>query len=554
MKITKKVVAASLSSVLVLTSGVSPLAVVAQDYNEQNQIYETKDVALKFSSNVIENEEVISFETVVGEEVSNVEITLPDETKTTELNSDYYARENGTYTFLVTYQLGMESEVKTESFSFEVTKIITEEQTETEEIEAEEQTETEEVQTDTDTEEEIRQQETIVPEVTPSTAQKPSDSITFSDDEKERYFIFNAETQTIVGYSADVAAPKNIVIPEQINGIDVLHIGDNAFAGQQLTGLTLNRNLQTIGVNAFQNNIGIQGSLVIPDTVQTIGTNAFEGTTLSEIHISTKLQGAIAGEPWGTVQADTTVYWLDVVKVEPFIFNTTTKTIIKYVGDGGEITIPDQLNVNSTLFPVEAIGNDVFKRKAITAVEFGKNLHTIGASAFEDTKLTSVEIPDNVTTMGRSIFANTPLVEVRLGKGLKAIPIRAFYNNRSLEKINIPEGTLSIGSEAFYNTGTLKEVGIPTTVTTIGSLAFANSGLTSIEIPDSVTSIEHSAFQNARELNVVKLGTGISTLSTRTFSGTGLTSIEIPDSVTTIESEAFASTKLINVEIPDSVT
>ncbi len=69
----------------------------------------------------------------------------------------------------------------------------------------------------------------------------------------EDYFVFNEQTKTIVGYSSDVNAPKAIKILATINGINVEHISTNAFAGQQLTGLSfeLPSNLKSIGSKAF---------------------------------------------------------------------------------------------------------------------------------------------------------------------------------------------------------------------------------------------------------------------------------------------------------------
>lgn len=45
----------------------------------------------------------------------------------------------------------------------------------------------------------------------------------------ESIFIFNAETQTIEGYKEIPVG--HVEIPRQIKGVDVLHIGDEAFYG-----------------------------------------------------------------------------------------------------------------------------------------------------------------------------------------------------------------------------------------------------------------------------------------------------------------------------------
>lgn len=57
------------------------------------------------------------------------------------------------------------------------------------------------------------------------------------------WFEFDKATQTIVQYSQRTEAPRDIVIPNVIDGVEVLHIGENAFAGQQLMSVVLPSNL-----------------------------------------------------------------------------------------------------------------------------------------------------------------------------------------------------------------------------------------------------------------------------------------------------------------------
>ena len=119
-----------------------------------------------------------------------------------------------------------------------------------------------------------------------------------------------------------------------------------------------------------------------------------------------------------------------------FVWDGTT--IVKYVGKGGDVKIPEKCT-------------------------------RIGKWAFSYCGgLTSIEIPSRVMRIG----------------------VYAFYECSNLTSIKLPEGVASIEANTFGQCSGLTSIEIPSSVTSIGDSAFVGcSSLISIKIPSSVTSI-----------------------------------------------------------------
>ena len=255
--------------------------------------------------------------------------------------------------------------------------------------------------------------------------------VTFSDD---------AQLE-IVGYQAfyDCDALKSITIPASVQTID-----EEAFYDcGALTSVIFNEDaqLETIGDYAFENCNNVV-TIEVPSTVSGIGGNAFGG-------IKNVVYYGNAGsryETWGA--------WVRNGYIEDgFLYSDDTKTrLVAYIGDGGEVTIPE------------------------TVV-------TIGDEAFVGCKgLTSVIIPESVEAIGNEAFnrcSNLETVDFSNATGLTTINDGAFMKCTSLESVLLPENLTHIGRNAFNGCSSLAEVSIPDGILTVREDAFANcnSGL-----------------------------------------------------------------------------
>ncbi len=120
-----------------------------------------------------------------------------------------------------------------------------------------------------------------------------------------------------------------------------------------------------------------------------------------------------------------------------------------YVGDGGEVEIPDD---------VTEIGEAAFAKESfrqfmgdVTSVFIPDGVTSIGARAFAGcTELTELRIPDSVTAIGEQVFSGCRMLcSIKLPKNLESIGEEAFKDCKCLAEINLPQSLTSVGKDAF---------------------------------------------------------------------------------------------------------
>ena len=422
-------------------------------------------------------------------------------------------------------------------------------------------------------------------------------------------FTTNNGAITITGFAG---TNRTGVIPNAINGLPVVSIGDKAFFNwfftnsdfrsvtvpnsvtnigysafsgcYGLTNATFGTNVLRIGVSAFVNCKGLT-RIAIPSSVTAVEAQAFQGCS-SLTNVAFADCNALVGQSSFaycsnlaslTFSNSFTVVTngqrgFDIVRKGVYnigswafehcraLNNVTIPASVNFIG-----TAPFQFCTALTSINVDAT-NSLFS--SASGVLFDKNLITL--IEFPAGRSGSYTIPSSVRIIRSfAFYGSTNLTGITIPNAITNIPDHSFHSCSSLSYVSMPDNVNSIGGYSFYGCTSLTNIFVPPSVTSILTSAFAYcTRLTSITV-DPVNSIYQSLngvlFDKTASTLIQypggKIGGygipfGVTTIAGGSFDTcVNLTSVTIPNSVTSLGSFAFRGcTGLTNLTIPDSVT
>ena len=221
----------------------------------------------------------------------------------------------------------------------------------------------------------------------------------------------DGESYTVLGRSREdenYTKYLELVILEQIDGIPVTKLANNAFNFDHLTNIQLPQGLIEIGENALScQNLT---SIILPDTVAIIEKYAFAFSGLESISIP---QGITAIQ---------------------------------------EGAFTHCLNLQTVVLPegIVEIGDEAFMCcNALKTINLPDSLQTIRYRAFYDCQdLRTLELPAGLTSIGEGAFMISGIERIVIPQGVHAIPKQAFYLMNAFE-IYLPDTLTKIETEAF---------------------------------------------------------------------------------------------------------
>ena len=246
---------------------------------------------------------------------------------------------------------------------------------------------------------------------------------------------------TVVG--CDGTCPPNLVIPADLGGYAVRHIGagafysngleslalpssiasigDSAFGANLLTALELPSAVVSIGETAFSNND--LTSLVIPSSVTVIGAGAFEENELTALIIPSSISTIPFGAFYGNLLEQLTIPQ-SVTSIGAFAFSRNSLI---------SLVIPSS---------VSSIGDYAFSNNStLGALTIPASVTIIGDSAFSGGALYSLTLPNSVVSIGYEAFAYNNLVAVAFLGNAPVSGGDVFYGNSSLFRVSRYKGT-----------------------------------------------------------------------------------------------------------------
>ena len=332
------------------------------------------------------------------------------------------------------------------------------------------------------------------------------------------YTLDDANRATITGYNGSAAA---LYIPEEIDGHEVVAIGDGAFKNRtDLKTVMMPDSVTKISGMAFYGCSGL-GNVTLSKNLKSLGSSTFGNCDgLTQIEIPKSLERA--GDDYFASYAPGAFSGCKNLKHISFEEGITEIAYKLFSNCTGleEITIPDTVTTIK--------GNAFYECSNLAKVKLSENLTVIEADAFQEcNSLQNIELPE----------------------GLSEIKDRAFYQCSNLKEIKIPDSVTKIEGSAFYECKKLQNVTLSKNLESLGSSTFGNcDGLTQIEIPKSLeragddyfASYAPGAFSGCKNLKNVSFEAGTTVIAYKLFSNcTGLEKITIPDTVTTIKGYAF---------------
>ena len=253
-----------------------------------------------------------------------------------------------------------------------------------------------------------------------------------------------------------------VVIPDSIDGVPVVGVGDYVFSGQgDITEVQIPSSVKSIGKQAFSGCSGLR-SMEIPDSVVSIGEQAFLGCNMLE-----------------------------------------------------EINIPLEIDV---------IMDQTFSGCSnLMKIDIPSGVTIIGNGAFEECRgLKNIVIPSGITTIGIMAFRKCDGMEsISLPTSIQSIGSSAFAYCYELKSLTIPPLLKTIESKTFSGCISLPEIVIPDGVTSLNDNAFSYCyGLRGVIIPASVTKIDWGAFGNCKHLLYAHFGGNAPELGSNVFDDT----------------------------------
>ena len=240
-------------------------------------------------------------------------------------------------------------------------------------------------------------------------------------------------------------------------------IGDNAFANNYLSTLTLPVGLVRLGVSSFANSSNLT-KLTLSENLKHIGKNAFSKCNqllvIDYNVIDTEGESLFSG----SASLEKVNVGAQVEKLPDQAFeNCSNLTLVKFIQRNDDTP----LSVGSSTF---------YGCSNLLSIRLPETTITIGDGAFgKCSSLASFVIPVGIQELNDNLFSEcSSMVEVELHEGITTIGNGTFQSCSSLQDITLPKTVVAIGDNAFAGCTSLVTLCLPASLQSIGSAALSD--------------------------------------------------------------------------------
>ena len=327
-----------------------------------------------------------------------------------------------------------------------------------------------------------------------------------------------------------------VTIPESVNGITVIAIGDYAFRACSLTEISLPATLNSIGNN----------SVASCSNLTKVIANMTDPFDIDDTSFSLSLQADLYVEYASLDAYKAHIQWKKFHRIIPFsndptiiidvnadgslytfykVISESDKTCQVGLGEEGSTAIPTTYAGDFTIpssvngYTVTKVGAYAFQGcSGITAMILPEGIKEIGDYAFAyATAMTSVSLPESLEKIGTGTFKYSGLTAVELPENSLNLGPAAFMGCSQLASVKLPSQITVLPNYLFENCYRLESIVIPNNVNTIGSSCFSNTALTSVLLPESLNYIYSNAFYCSNLKTVVSPLSQLPTLNGNPF-------------------------------------
>ena len=299
---------------------------------------------------------------------------------------------------------------------------------------------------------------------------------------------------------------ENIIIPLDINGMEVTEIGEAAFKNSDITKVVIPGSVQKIGKSAFEGCEYLE-DIVIEDGVEEIGERAF---------------AFIYQE--GSIEFSDSV---TVIGKDAFLTDDicATQGMFSFVGDinayaqiqfGNEESTP---NLNHTMYVNGYVLTEVILDTATKI------------SSYAFARLTTPEyyfIGKQVVSIGENALSGLHMAQVPGTGAYEFLPYDVYYESSLVE-------FLKIDINSYWASGT-------------GYLLYCEEELIESVTINNMSTIPNGLFANCASLKSIVIGEGVTSIGEMAFYGCPIEHIEIHESCTIFKTDAFSNTSFYTTD------